>query len=132
MTDSVTSKKYLADFSKQLTLMELDTDLKSREIAKYFRRATGADDYGLSINRLVTIRAGSRYQLLYLNGDALLITDEGVKLVEDVPEMLGTLYEIAKQDEARSTVPVGHLKRAAETGDIAPVGLRHRQPPHVA
>lgn len=112
--------------------MDIDTDIESTEIAKYLRRATGAEDYGLSIERLVTIRADAHYRLFYINGDALLLTDEGIKLVEDIPEMLGKLHSIAKQDEARSTVPVGHLKRAAETGDIAPVGLRHRQPPHVA
>jgi len=111
--------------------MEIDTDIKSTEIAKYLRRATGAEDYGLSIKRLVTIRGDKQYRLLYINGDALLLTDEGIKHVEDVPEMLGQLYEVAKQDDARCSVPAGHLRRAARTGDIAPVGLRHRQPTHV-
>lgn len=106
----------------------MDLDIESEPVATYLRRALGASDQGIQINHLVTVLVGdagaeAQYRLYYLEQEALLVTDEGIQLVEDVPDLLGELHSIASRDDARCSVPVGHLRRAARTGDIAPVGL---------
>jgi hypothetical protein len=106
----------------------MDLDIESKSVATYLRRALGASDHAVPINHLVTVLVGDtgdkgQYRLYYISQEALLVTDEGIRLVEDVPALLGKLHSIAKQDDARCSVPVGHLRRAARTGDIAPVGL---------
>lgn len=108
----------------------MDLDIKSKPVATYLRRALGASDQGVPMNHVVTVLVGdagaeAQYRLYYLEQEALLVTDEGIQAVEDVPGLLGELHSIATQDDARCSVPVGHLRRAAQTGDIAPVELAH-------
>lgn len=108
----------------------MDLDIESTPVAKYLRRAIGHDDHAVSMSHVVTVinDEDGQYRLYYLEDDALLITDEGIRLVEDIPEMLGKLHTIAKQNDTRCSAPVGHLRRAARTGDITAVEL---QQPHM-